>query len=359
MNVMHSVHDFGARISRVQSSLPQGASLVVSNAVNIRYLCGFTGSNGVLVVDCDSAILVTDGRYIEQAVSETEGIEIFEARALYAGIAHVITSAQVYFDPNDVTIAQHERLVEALTERTLLKSPLTIESLRVIKDESEISLIQQACSISTNALTELIESGIVGLTEKAISRRLVDLMMSFGADGPAFDSIVASGPHSAIPHHQPTDRIIAKGDLLKIDFGALVKGYHADCTRTFSVGTPSAWQLETHEAVAASQAAATATVRSGAAVADIAKSAREVFNSLGRIDEFIHGLGHGVGLQIHEDPFLSAADGTRLEENMVITVEPGLYVQGLGGVRIEDTLVVTTSGSKNLTVFPYELIDIS
>ncbi len=359
MNKGSPLHDYSSRIARVQKDLSQDASLLVTDALNIRYLCGFSGSSGALVIDRESATLVTDGRYVEQAHSETFSILIFESRSLFDGVGKVIKTGQVFFEPNNLTITQYERLSGTLSGRTLIKSSINIESIRVIKDNSEIALIEQACAISTTSLHELVSSGLLGLSEKAIAQRLNALMIKHGADGPAFDSIVATGPNSAIPHHQPTDRPFTHGDLLKIDFGALVLGYHADCTRTFSAGEPTAWQRETYDAVYTSQTAATAMVAAGVALTSVDQCARGVIASLGRTAEFVHGLGHGVGLQIHEDPFLSATDATRLEENMVITVEPGLYVPGLGGVRIEDTLVVTASGSKNLTVFPYELINIS
>jgi len=356
---MSVVHDYQARIEKVQHQLTVEHSMLVTNLFNIRYLCGFTGSSAALLINKESAVLVTDGRYIEQAQAETGHVAIHQARSLHQGIGQIVATSHVEYEPTHVTVAQFDSLSAVLVGKTLRKSVFTIESMRRLKDASEIELITQACAVSTAALHALVENTLVGQSERAIARKLNEYMIERGADGPAFEAIVASGPNTAIPHHQPSERTLGIGDLLKIDFGALVQGYHADCTRTFVAGTPTTWQRETYDSVYSSNAAATAMVADGVESASVDQCARGVLDSMGRLDEFVHGLGHGVGLAIHEDPFLSASDGTRLTENMVITVEPGLYVPGVGGVRIEDTLVVTTQGSCNLTVFPYELMDIS
>jgi Xaa-Pro aminopeptidase len=204
----------------------------------------------------------------------------------------------------------------------------------------------------------VVESIKVGQSEIAIRNTLEQQMREYGADDIAFASIVASGPNSAIPHHEPTDREIQSGDFLKIDFGAKVQGYHADCTRTVVVGRPASWQVDLHSAVSAAQEAGRNTIRSGIAFTDVETAVNQSLNESGYRELFTHGLGHGVGLVIHEYPFFGRVGDAKIAPNTVITIEPGAYLRDKGGVRVEDTIVVNSEGYRNLTNLPYELLEL-
>ena len=217
-----------------------------------------------------------------------------------------------------------------------------MEALREVKDAGEIALLRLACEAADAALTDLVERGGLraGRTEKEVGRELESLMLDHGADGVSFETIVAAGPNSAIPHHRPTDAVLAAGDFVKIDFGALVCGYHSDMTRTFVLAPVAQWQLDIYELVAAAQQAGRDALAPGVTLKDVDAASRQVIADAGYADNFGHGLGHGVGLQIHEAPGISASAAGTLLAGSAVTVEPGVYLPGHGGVRIEDTLVV-------------------
>jgi Xaa-Pro aminopeptidase len=228
-----------------------------------------------------------------------------------------------------------------------------VEGARAVKDRDEIASLARACDITVRALEVLMDEVRVGDTEIAVARRLEQLFGELGAEDRAFDTIVGSGPHSAIPHHQPGRRTLAAGDLVVVDCGARVDGYHADMTRTFVVGRdPEPWQAELHAAVERAQAAATAAYRAGAVARELDAIARGNLTESGLGDRFTHGLGHGVGLEIHEAPNVGARSTGTIGADMVITVEPGAYLPGRGGVRIEDTLVVSDAAPRILTEAP-------
>jgi Xaa-Pro aminopeptidase len=237
----------------------------------------------------------------------------------------------------------------------------TVEALREIKDAGEVALLRLACEAADAALADLVDRGGLrpGRTERQVGRELERLMLDHGADGVSFETIVATGAHSAIPHHRPTDAELAPGHFVKIDFGALVGGYHSDMTRTFVLGNAADWQLEIYQLVSAAQRAGRHALQAGATLADIDGAARGVIADAGHGDHFGHGLGHGVGLQIHEAPGINATAAGTLLPGSVVTVEPGVYLPDRGGVRIEDTLVVPgpTPGHtpELLTRFPKEL----
>ncbi|GAA4685401.1 Xaa-Pro peptidase family protein [Pseudonocardia yuanmonensis] len=343
--------------------------LLVTDLVNVRYLTGFTGSNGALLLaatdhDGDGASRFgTDGRYTTQAAAEVPDlppvIERSTALAL-AARAPALGIRRLGFESDAVTVDAHAALAAA-EGVTLVRAPGLVAQLRVIKDDVEVEALRWACAIADTALTDLVDAGGVraGRTEREIALDLEFRMRALGADGPSFDSIVAVGPNSAIPHHTPTDAALRPGDLLKLDFGALVAGYHSDMTRTLVLGRAADWQRELYALVHGAQAAGCAAVEAGAPAAEVDAASREPITAAGRGPEFLHGLGHGVGLQIHEAPALSAASKDVLEAGMVITVEPGVYLAGRGGVRIEDTLVVPGSGpAETLTGFTKDLVEI-
>lgn len=348
-------------------------ALLVTDLVNVRYLSGFTGSNGALLVFADDRgdVLATDGRYRTQAAEQAEGLRIDIERALgrhLVGRAADGGVATLGFESNVVTVDGYDALTAALAERTaateLVRAAGTVEALREVKDAGEVALLRLACEAADAALSDLVARGGLrpGRTEREVSRELESLMLDHGADAISFETIVAAGPNSAIPHHRPSDAVLAHGDFVKIDFGALVGGYHSDMTRTFVLGQAADWQLEIYALVAEAQRAGREALTAGAGLRDVDGAARQVIVDAGYGDQFSHGLGHGVGLQIHEAPGIGAtATGTLLGDS-VVTVEPGVYLPGRGGVRIEDTLVVPAAGAEAdgqtpelLTKFPKEL----
>lgn len=346
------------RLSRIQQSLDVSQAFYVSDALNIRYLCGFTGSFGALFVTTHNATLLTDSRYLIQAGSETTGVSISATGNLYPDQELTRNINEVLFEKSHLTIERHERLLATVPHATTTGTSARIEQLRIVKDEAEIALIRQACAISTRALREVSSHIHEGMSERQVARLLDSTILDFGADAIAFETIVASGPHSAIPHHQPTDRFLTDGDFLKIDFGAAVNGYHSDCTRTFVIGHPSDWQRQVYNQVLAAQTAGRNAIGIGRTFAEVNTAARSAITNPEYAATFQHGLGHGVGLAIHEDPFFSASQQAKIEPGMVFTVEPGIYLADRGGVRVEDTLLITPQGYENLTEFSYDLISL-
>lgn len=336
--------------------------VLVTTLVNVRYLSGFTGSNAALLVPVEGdAVLFTDGRYRDQAATEAPDLEVVVGRDLLGGLASRTAAGETWgAETHTLSVDDHRVLTEA-SSATITSSDTVVEGLREVKDESEIASLRRACEVSTEALNWLYEQPLVGASEREIARRLEFRMLETGAEAIAFSTIVAAGENSAIPHHQPTDRVVGTGDLLKIDFGARVDGYHADCTRTVVLGSADDWQREVHAAVRESQAAGVQACVDGAAIADIDRVSRDSLDAAGWLERFTTGLGHGVGLLIHEDPFVGAAHAGRLIPRTVLTVEPGIYVPGRGGVRIEDTVLVTSGPGlpEVLTDMTTELLEIA
>jgi Xaa-Pro dipeptidase len=233
-----------------------------------------------------------------------------------------------------------------------------VERLRMVKDDIEIGALRMACAAADRALADLIEQGGLraGRTEREVARDLEIRMLDYGAEGPSFESIIATGEHSAIPHHRPTNAELKTGDLVKLDFGAVVDGYHSDMTRTFALGSVADWQREVYELVAAAQAAGRNALVIGRAVAEIDRAARDVIDHAGYGEQYLHNLGHGVGLEIHEAPSLARSGSGTLAAGMAVTVEPGVYLAGRGGVRIEDTLVVRDGVPELLTLSTKNLV---
>lgn len=345
------------RISRLQSLIKPEQYFYISNLINVRYLTGFTGSNAALLVSQSSATLATDSRYEIQAADQVPDIPAVIGRNFPQLLLGNLPKSEVVIEGTDLSVDTYQHLL-ASYEHKFSSEVGVVERLRAVKDESEVALIAQACEITTRAFTNVIESIKVGQSEKDVRNTLEQRMREYGADDIAFASIVASGPNSAIPHHEPTDRQIQSGDFLKIDFGAKVQGYHADCTRTVIVGRPASWQIDLHSAVSAAQEAGRNTIRSGIAFTDVEAAVNQSLNDSGFLEHFTHGLGHGVGLVIHEDPFFGRVGDAKIAPNTVITIEPGAYLRDKGGVRVEDTIVVNSEGYRNLTNLPYELLEL-
>ena len=286
-------------------------ALLVSDLVNVRYLSGFTGSNAALIVFAGDTpdVLATDARYRTQAARQAPDLEAAIERACGRHlIARAVAAgaARIGFESHIVTVDGFDALAGELDggAAELVRASGLVESLREIKDAGEIALLRLACEAADAALTDLVDNGGLrpGRTERAVGRELEALMLDHGADGPSFETIVAAGANSAVPHHRPTDAVLEAGDFVKIDFGALVGGYHSDMTRTFVLGSAAAWQRELYQLVAAAQLAGREALAVGATLSDVDAAAREVIAAAGHADHFGHGLGHGVGLQIHEAP---------------------------------------------------------
>lgn len=351
------------RIARLREELAAADldGIFVSTLVNVRYLTGFTGSNGAVVVRTDadgdgSVVLFTDGRYQDQAAAEAPDVELVIGRELIGGAAQRM-SGRWAAETHTMSVDSFAAL-EAATDAALVPGNRVVERLREVKDDAEIESLRQACQISVDALQWLWQQPLAGQSERAITRALENRMLELGAEAIAFSTIVAAGENSAIPHHQPTDRVLATGEFLKVDFGARVDGYHADCTRTAVVGPATDWQREIHAAVQESQAAGVTQCMEGVAVTDIDAASRSSLEHAGWLDHFTTGLGHGVGLVIHEDPFIGSQHPGRLSSRTVLTVEPGIYLPGRGGVRIEDTVLVG-SAPQVLTDTTTDLLEIA
>ena len=331
--------------------------LLVTTLVNVRYLTGFTGSNGALLLGADgTGTFLTDGRYKDQAIEEVPGVDHVITRDLLGEAAGRVSGSWAC-ETHTLSVDAHATLTEAGI--STVPADRVVEGLREVKDDGEIDALRRACRISVDALQGLLAGPLEGRTELEVARDLEWRMLELGAEAIAFETILASGPNSAIPHHSPTDRVLQRGDLVKADFGARVDGYHADCTRTVVLGTADDWQREVHAAVQASQAAGVSALRADAPVATSDEVARKVLEDAGWLEHFTTGLGHGVGLQIHEDPFISHRHAGRLARCTTLTMEPGIYVPGRGGVRIEDTVLVTPDDPEVLTTMTTDLLEIA
>jgi Xaa-Pro aminopeptidase len=351
------------RRRRLAALLPAEVdALLVTSLLNVRYLTGFTGSNGAVLVGRDgTAAFATDGRYLIQASEEVPDIEVVDARAVALGLLeHAMTMGlgRLGIEPADVTLDLHGALLDraAGSVELVVVGPL-VEGLRSIKDPGELAALEKACAITGAAFTDVVGRLTPGVSERDVEWWLREAMRDHGADGLAFDSIVAFGPNSAIPHHEPGDRVLARGDLVKLDFGARYRGYHADMTRTVVMGPPADWQAELHATVLDVQQRCLAAATVGSSPRELNEMARTGIEASGH--QWVHGLGHGVGLEIHERPMLGArSDTEELLEGVVVTVEPGIYLADLGGVRIEDTVSVEVGGPRPLTPSPRELLTV-
>lgn len=354
----HGSRRHALRRSMVENSLE---ALLITDLVNIRYLTGFTGSNAALVVhggDSPSAetytVICTDGRYLTQVGEQVPDLRAEIERASARRLLELTIESglgRVGFESHVVTVDDHIGWKALSPALNLVRTPGLVEKLRMVKDEHEVDLLRSACAAADSALTQMLDRGGLraGRTEREIGRELEFLMLENGADGVSFETIVAAGPNSAIPHHRPTDAVLCRGDLVTLDFGALVGGYHSDMTRTYVLGSVADWQTEVYDLVTRAQAAGRAALVPGTPVADVDAAARSVIDGAGHGELFLHGLGHGVGLQIHEAPGIGKAGTGTLLCGAAVTVEPGVYFSGRGGVRIEDTLVVRDGGPDLLT----------
>lgn len=334
-------------------------ALLVTAPPNVRYLSGFTGDNGNLLIHAGGALLFTDPRFTIQAKQESNCLVRISKGPLAAEVLAAVRRLRlrrIGYDPARTTCAY----IDALKSQLPLRSSFEgvggwIEELRIIKSAGEIDLIRRSVETNSRAFEQAVSRIRVGMKELDLAAEIEYRMRRLGAEKPSFETIVAAGRRSALPHAQPTATKIERGDLVIVDMGALEKGYASDMTRMLFIGAPPARVKRTYRAVLEAQLAAIAAVRPGAKTAAVDGAARQVLRKHGLDKFFVHSTGHGLGLEIHEPPRVGRRDKSRLQPGMAITIEPGVYLEDWGGIRIEDTIVVTETGCRVLTPTPKDL----
>jgi Xaa-Pro aminopeptidase len=333
--------------------------LLVTDLVNVRYLTGFTGTNGACIVTPEERLFFTDFRYVEQARAQVPEYERIEVGRDMLGDVSGRLRGRAGFDDEHLSVAAHRKLGERLAEGVeLVAAGGLVEELRAVKDASEVAAMRAAAELATAAYESLHDRGLAGRTEREVAIQLVRFMEDSGAEGPSFPPIVAAAEQGAHPHAVPRDVEIPRDTLVVIDMGAIVDGYCSDCTRTLATGSLDDGALEIYDLVLRAQAEALAATRAGAACSDVDAVAREIIDAAGHEEHFGHGLGHGVGLQVHEAPRLGKTAEGELAGGNAVTVEPGVYVPGQVGVRIEDLVIVTDGEPDILTGLPKELVTV-
>ncbi len=335
-------------------------ALLVTNLVDVRYLTGYTGSNGAAVIGPDARVFLTDFRYVEQAASEVD--PAFDRRQvvqeLLDGVSEVLAPGELRlgFDDADLSVSRHAELSAALPARVeLIAAGGLVERLRAVKEPAEIAAIAASQELADASFAWLMEQPWIGRTERELALALEDDMRRRGAERPSFDSIVAGGAHGALPHAHPRVQPIRAGELVVVDWGAELDGYCSDCTRTVAAGAVDEEAESVYATVLRAQRAGVEAVRAGAGGRETHELVARVIEDAGHGEHFGHGLGHGVGLEVHEAPRLSRRSTDELVAGNVVTVEPGIYLPGRLGVRIEDLVVVTEDGCRVLTSVPKEL----
>lgn len=352
-----------ARIERVHEEMDRRSlsRFVVSNRFNVRYLSGFTGDTGWLVVEPGSAALITDFRFEEQATQEVHaGVRVvIDKRDVLTATGDMLAKVggRIGFESQALTYAEFEKLARAVQAELMPLEGLA-ESLRKIKDSEEIASLAKAVAVGDTVFAEIVKEIRTGMTEIELAARIDFLLRRRSTDVPPFKTIVASGERSSLPHATPTERVIGLGDLVKLDFGASLDGYCSDLTRTVVMGKASERQREVHKIVLEAQLKAENGIRAGVKASEADRLARGHIEEKGFGERFGHSLGHGVGLEVHEEPRLSQKNEAALESGMVTTVEPGIYIPGWGGVRIEDMVVVEDGGCRVVTSAAKDLIEI-
>jgi Xaa-Pro aminopeptidase len=350
-----------SRADRVADALAERELdlLLVTDLVNVRYLTGFTGSNAMAIVGRDVRRFITDFRYVEQAAQQVEGFDREQGPQDFVtalGDGWPEGDLRLGFEDQHVSVRTHGRLRDVVPDRIeLVAAGGIVEALRAVKEAGEVERIAAAAALTDEVYEWLREQGLVGRTEREVALALENEMRRRGAE-PAFDSIVASSERGALPHAVPTDAPIARGTLVTLDIGARLDGYHSDCTRTWATGELPDDLADAYALVRRAQQDALDAVRPGPEGREIDAVAREIIEAAGHGEHFGHGLGHGVGLEVHERPRLARTGDAPLVEGNVVTVEPGVYLPGRGGVRIEDLVVVTADGRRVLSGTTKELV---
>jgi len=346
------------RINKLQGLLAAAGveAFYVTNPENRYYLSGFTGTAGALLLYRDNTFLLTDFRYVEQAKNESPGFTIIEVSDSYTeALASILMENNISslgFEGEHLVYNQFLMLKDKLVNVEIKETSGLVEKLRLTKDDDEIKNIEEAVRLADQAFEQVLPLIKPDVSEREVAMQLECSMRRMGADGVAFKIIVASGPRSALPHGVASSRRLQKGDLVTLDFGAVYHGYHSDITRTVVLGEPTPKQQEIYYIVLEAQMRAIEAIRNGVRASDVDRVARDVITRKDYGEQFGHGTGHGLGLNIHENPRLSKKDETVLQQGMTVTVEPGIYLPDWGGVRIEDTVVVGESDCKVLTRVP-------
>ncbi len=352
-----------ARRQALRARLAQAdlATLLVTKPANVRYLTGFTGSYGAVLLLHDHTLFFTDRRYEQQAARQVEDAELVMApRDLIGAVIAVISPLDegLGFEPGALSWEDGQRLRAGLRGRPVVPAPRLVEDLREVKDELELSRMAEAARLGDQALEEVLGKLRPGVTEREVALELEVGMRRHGAAGVAFDPIVAFGEQAAEPHHRPGDRPLRAGDLVTLDFGARVDGYRSDMTRTVVLGRASERQRDLHDLVRRAQAAGLAALRAGVTGAAVDHASREVIVEAGLGHAFGHPTGHGIGLEVYEAPRVRSGANGRIASGTPVTVEPGVYLPGFGGVRIEDLAVVRPDGHEVLTTATKELLEL-
>jgi Xaa-Pro aminopeptidase len=346
--------DHPLRRNRLAARLPdlEVEAVLVTRLPNVRYLTGFTGSNAQLLLAADGARFFTDGRYTEQSRREVPDVErttyAADFGASFTEAAAELGVSKVGFEAHGMTYRSWQQLAEKASGTELVPVGEEVEQLRWVKEPAEIALLDRAQAITDDAFDRIVAKLVEGVTETDVALELEWIMRQGGAEGLAFESIVAFGESSAEPHHHPGGRQLKAGDVVKMDFGARFEGYHADMTRTVAFGEPPAELREIYDLVKRSQQAGVDAAVAGSVGKDVDKAARDIIAEAGFAEAFSHSLGHGVGLEVHEGPSFRSLSEEVIPVGAVITVEPGVYVPGLGGVRIEDMVEITADGPRVL-----------
>jgi Xaa-Pro aminopeptidase len=349
---------------RLLISALRADAIVVTHPPNVLYLCGFSGTAGVLLVETNDATLFTDSRYTIQARSEVSGSRIeISKEGLLRAVGEKLRTRKgrswVAYSPASVTVEQKEKLqIMSGTRVRWVKSENEVEKLRSVKDAEELARMQAATALGDEVHRTIVPIIKSGMTELELSAEIEYRMKRLGASGPSFETIVAAGPRSAWPHARPSSKPLNKNELVVIDHGVILRDYCSDMTRTFFLGRSTAKVRRLYRAVLEAQEAAKGAIRPGARAEEVDSVARAVLRKHGLARYFTHSLGHGLGLEVHEMPRLGRGETTILQEGMVLTVEPGVYLEGFGGIRIEDEVAVTSTGAKYLTTAPRGLLDL-
>ncbi|MDO4921117.1 MAG: aminopeptidase P family protein [Phascolarctobacterium sp.] len=339
-------------------------SVIIKDVTTIRYLTGFTGDSSLLYLDRQQGVLITDGRYTEQAKHEMKLFKVLEytpvnGRSIWeaaAGLTHKAGSLVIGFDGACYSYNEYVTLQELVGETPL--ESIDLSAIRMIKDKKELDLLVKAASIADEAFNKLLDDIQPGRTERSLAGRLEYYMRALGSEKTSFDTIVASGARSALPHGMASDKVVEIGDFITFDFGAVYQGYHSDMTRTLVLGMANSWQKEIYTIVEEAQLKGLKAARTGMTGRELDAVVRKVITDCGYGDYYVHGTGHGVGLEIHEMPNINKQGATVLQTGMIFTIEPGIYIPGKGGVRIEDTVVLTEEGARALNGVKKQLIEI-
>ena len=350
-----------ARVNRLRALMKKNEldGFLVTSSYNLRYLTNFTGTAGLALITPEEAFFITDFRYIEQATEQIEGYEIIKHNSdIYGEVVKLIESKRIKnlaFEENYISFAEYS-VLEEIIPCELFPIAGMIEELREVKDEEEIAIIEKACSIADLGFKHILTVIKPGMTEIEVANQLDFYMRSLGATSVSFDTIVASGLRSAMPHGVASEKLIEKGELITLDFGCYYEGYVSDMTRTFAIGDPGDQLTNIYQVVLEAQLKVIAEAKPGLTGVQLDAIARDYITECGYGEAFGHSTGHGIGLEIHEGPNVSSRATKQFVEGNVVTDEPGIYLPGIGGVRIEDDLLITKDGNRVLTNAPKELI---